>query len=165
MKHTLNPIKPTWQTLRHLPLAIYRSCFGWVLLVTWLYLQIDNIYISGTVVYSKLDKCMYKSLEFQQHNLIGWCGNFISPVLGFLITNPLSFTHHTFTDLYKNKAWWQLSTYCIVVWWRSLAHDTINCKHSIVHSWRVQLLSQYHSGSVPCCTSLSRLSWLWYRFM
>ena len=60
-----------------------------------------HTYILGTVVYSKLDN--YTS--HWNFNSTIWLADvaIISPVLGFLTTNPLSFTHHTFTDLYKNK--------------------------------------------------------------
>ena len=37
-----------------------------------------------------------------------------------------------------------------------------NCRHSVVvHSCGVQSLPQYHTDSVPCCTSLSGLSRVW----
>ena len=37
-----------------------------------------------------------------------------------------------------------------------------NCRHSVVvHSWRVQLLHQYHNENISCCTNLSWLSRVW----
>ena len=37
-------------------------------------------------------------VEFQPHNLIGWCGNYLT-CTGLPYHKALSFTHHTFTDL------------------------------------------------------------------
>ena len=39
-----------------------------------------------------------RSEEFRRDNLIGWCGNYLT-CTGLPYRKPLSFTHHTFTDL------------------------------------------------------------------
>ena len=101
---------------------------------------------SPLTVYSSMEIPQYHTNQTQQwvhvHN------SYVPQILRY----PLSIlTFHLLTVLW-----------CCEVPSRSHSNISTNCRHSVVvHSQGVQSLPQYHTDSVPCCTSLSGLSRVW----